>query len=339
MRVLVTGGAGFIGHHIVEHLLETTDWNVVVLDGLTYAGRVDRLTDIDSYDPSRVQVLWHDLRAPIGPGLDVRIGDVDVVINAASDSSVDRSLREPEAFILGNIAIAVHMLAWARARGDLTHFIQISTDEVYGPVPMGRPSEEWDPILPSNPYSASKAAQEAAAIAYWRSFGVPVIITNTMNNFGERQEKEKFIPGAILKLLMGKPVTVHAAYDKTKNEWIASSRVWLHARNHADALRFIIENVKPSMYDDGALWPGRFNVAGEREVDVVEIVSIVADALDIEWAVWHEDYHASRPGHDLRYSLNGDELHSLGWKPPVPFEESLARTAVWTRDHRKEWLV
>lgn len=349
MRILLTGGAGFIGHHTVEHILETTDWNLVVLDGLTYAGDVARLTDIDGYDPTRVKVLWHDLRSPIGSGLDDRIGYVDAVIHAAAESHVDNSLARPADFFLANAAITVNMLEWARTR-FLTHFIQVSTDEVYGPVPLGRPSREWDPQLPSNPYSGSKSAQEAAAIAWWRSFNVPVVITNTMNNFGERQGPEKFIPKTIKTFLAGEKMTVHGAIvgkkivrtvkgtDEAVDDWVASSRVWLHARNHADALCFLLQQ-PVTRYDRTNLWPDRWNVAGDREVDGIEMIGFIARAMGLEsWGCDLVDHHSSRPGHDLRYSLDGSKLRMAGWMAPVPFEESLERTVRWTMK-RREWLL
>lgn len=391
-RILITGGAGFAGHHLVEHLLETMpDSELVVLDGLTYAGDVQRMTDCAGYDPERVTVLWHDLRSPIPPTLDHRIGPINAVLHLAANSHVERSIHDPAPFIMANTAITVNLMEWCRGRDGIEWLdcpleivVQISTDEVYGPAPDGYSHVEWDPIVPSNPYSASKAAQEAVAISYWRTYGVPVVITNTMNIFGERQSPEKFVPMIVKRLLAGDPVTVHAQridladlpetrraallsvqaegrtqlpvreiapgdslsgpadytlYHRNGAWWRPGSRIWLHARNHADALRWLIDGSygEPNAYEHGHLRPTRFNVAGQIEVDNMAMVLRIADILDVDAQVQMVDFHSTRPGHDLRYSLDGSALNRCGWTPPVSFDEALARTVKWMVD-RPEWL-
>lgn len=332
-NVLITGGAGFAGHHLVEHLLTTTDWRLVVLDSLTYAGRVDRLTDCEGYDPDRVSALWHDLRAPIHGHLDEKIGAVDAVLHLAAGSHVDRSMAEPVPFVRNNVDVTLTMLEWARTR-ELTHFVQVSTDEVYGPAAVGHRHAEWEPHLPSNPYAASKSAQEALAIAWWRTYGVPVVISNTMNMYGERQHPEKFVPLAIHAVLAGDEVPVHARPDLLSG-WEPSSRHWLHARNHADALRWMLQETTPARYPDSDR-PDRWHVAGE-ETDVVTLAGLLADALDRPLRYRYVDYHTSRPGHDHRYALDADKIAAYGWKPPIGLRESLGRTARWFAE-RLEWL-
>lgn len=333
MRVLITGGAGFAGHHLVEHLLHTTDWDLVVLDSLTYAGRVDRLTDCAGFDPDRVSVLWHDLRAPVLAHLDERIGDVDAVLHLAAESHVDRSIIDPAPFVRNNVDVTVNLLEWARTRW-LSHFVQVSTDEVYGPAAPGEAHSEWSPVVPSNPYAASKAAQEAVAIAYWRTFGVPVVVTNTMNMFGERQHPEKFVPKTIRAVLDGEPVTVHARRAES-GRWEPSSRHWLHARNFADSLRWVISDTTPAAYPD-ADRPDRWHVAGEEQ-DVLQMAERIARATGKPLRCEFEDYHSSRPGHDHRYALDASKIHAAGWKPPVGLDESLERTVRWTMQH-PGWL-
>ena len=364
--VLLTGGAGFIGAHCIEHWLKTTDWNIVCLDSLTYAGDVERLVDINpSIDWERVSMLYHDLRAPVADHpvaerIGRKFGPPDYIVNMAAGSHVDTSIDEPVAFFRNNVDIALHMLDYARIHVPGAKFVQVSTDEVYGPAPAGVSHREWDTIRPSNPYAGSKAAQEAAAFSFWRTYGIPVAITNTMNNFGERQHPEKFVPMAIKKLVTGIPVPVHGRPSDpvdlmadghivdTRQSWEASTRVWLHARNHADALRFLLDEVEFPLYqpgtDDGTQTPVRYNVAGEREIGVDEVVTMIADAIRthgdynpgeplMEWV----DFHSSRPGHDLRYSLDGTALADAGWKPPVSIAESFERTVHWYLD-RPEWL-
>lgn len=334
-RILLTGGAGFIGGHTVEHILQTTQHEVVVLDSLSYAGDVGRFTDMDCYDPARVKILWHDLRAPITGDLAARIGDVDTIINMAAESHVDRSIIAPVPFIENNIAVATTMLEYARRVQRPRVFVQVSTDEVYGAAPPGYSHSEWDTILPSNPYAASKAAQEAIAIAYWRTYGVPLVITNTMNNYGERQHREKFLPIVVRNLLQGKAVPLHGR--QVDGVWEGSSRVWLHARNHADALLWLAERGAVA-YDGGDhVRPVRYNVAGDSDLAVDAVARMAAEILDrpleIEWI----DYHSARPGHDMRYSLDGSALRAAGWTPPVDFETSFRRCVEWMAAHR-EWL-
>ena len=330
MRILITGGCGFVGHHLVEHLLQSTGHELVVMDSLTYAGRTDRLTDMTGYDPDRVDLVWHDLRAPIWAHLDDRIGHVDAVLHLASESHVDRSITDPVPFVHNNVDATLTMLEWARTR-KLSHFVQVSTDEVYGPAAEDQSHAEWSPIIPSNPYSASKAAQEALGIAYWRTYDVPVVITNNMNVIGERQDCEKIVPKAIRALILNEPVPIHADANN-----IPGSRFYLHARNIADAWRWLLENTRPDMYPERQR-PSRWNIVGDEELDNLELVNIIGGILGIEPKVKFIDFHQARPGHDRRYALDGSKIRSAGWKPPVELRESLRRTVWWSVNH-PEWL-
>lgn len=345
-RILLTGAAGFVGHHVVEHLIATTDWHIVATDGITYAGDPHRLADVAGFTPERVTVLWHDLRSPlVDHPIGDRIGHVDYVVNMASGSHVDRSIEAPAEFFRNNVDVAVNVLEWVRLERPGVKLVQVSTDEVYGPAELGYSHREWDTIAPSNPYAGSKAAQEAAAFSWWRTYGLRLAITNTMNNFGERQHPEKFVPMVVRNLLTGQPVTVHGRpvhFEGTTGStqplrWEASSRVWLHARNHADAIRFLLAEVEFPTYGPVTPRPLRVNVAGEREIGVDDIVRMAADELGVTPQLEWVDFHSSRPGHDMRYSLNGSKMSGLGWKAPVPLDESFARTVSWYAAHRS-WL-
>lgn len=338
-RALITGGLGFIGGHTVEHYLANTDWHLVVIDSLRFSGRVERITEIEGYDPNRITLLWHDLRAPFHKMLRRQIGAVDYIINIASDSHVDRSISEPVDFVQNNVALVLNVLEFARTLPDLSAFLQVSTDEVYGPAAAGYSHVEGEPFYPSNPYAASKAAQEMIAFSYWRTFDLPLIITNTMNNFGERQDVEKFVPMSIRKILAGEANIIHA--KKVGDEWESGSRVWLHARNHADAIQFILENIAAVRYVDVAeqspAKPLRFNVAGDREISNLEIVKMIAEIMKREAKIEFVDFHSSRPGHDLRYSLDGGALRDAGWKMPISTEQSFAKMVDWMLKNPK-WL-
>jgi len=329
--VLITGIGGFIGSHLMEHILINTDWNIIGIDSFRHKGMTDRITDTLVYStfPDRVKIITHDLIAPISKLMIENIGSVDYIINMASESHVDRSIESPVPFIQNNVDLILTMLEYAR-RVKPKAFIQISTDEVYGPMNKGDPHPEWDTILPSNPYSASKAAQEAIAISYWRTYSVPIIITNTMNNYGERQDPEKYLPKIIRAVMTGETVTVHGTPDDI------GSRFWLHARNHADALLWLLKTITPKMFPDFHR-PDRFNVVGDKQINNLEMAQLVASVIDKPLKYILEDYHSTRPGHDPHYGLDGELLKMWGWKPPVDLESSLDATIRWYEANPK-WL-
>jgi dTDP-glucose 4,6-dehydratase len=332
-RVLLTGVGGFIGSHAVAHLLVNTDWDLIGLDSWNHKGISERITESDHYQKNkdRLKIFTHDLNAPLSDILIHKIGHVDYIINFASQSHVDRSITDPVDFVLNNVRVVLNMLEYARKVTPLK-FIQIGTDESYGPTDETSAHKEWSAILPSNPYSASKAAQEAIAISYWRTFNVPVILTNTMNNFAEMQDGEKFIPMVMRKVINGDTVVIHS--DPTCK--ISGSRYWLHARNHADAVMFILNQIPVVMYPN-ADRPERFNIAGEKRVSNLDMAHMIAGFLGKELKYQLVDAHSSRAGHDLHYGLDGSKLASYGYKYPSNFEESLKRTVEWTLKNQ-QWV-
>jgi dTDP-glucose 4,6-dehydratase len=333
-RVLLTGASGFVGSHVLRHILATTDWEVVCLVSFRHRGLTDRIRlAVAGYDEGyeRVTVLTHDLTAPISVVLAREIGPVDYVINVASESHVDRSIEDPAPFIQNNVALMTTMLDYARTT-DIDAFLHVSTDEVYGPAPDGHAHQEWvDGHFPSNPYSASKAAQEAIAFAYWRTYGVPLIITNTMNIVGEMQDPEKFVPMVIRRVLLEQEVPIHASADGA----IIGSRFYLHARNQADGLLHAL--TQPVLAWGDSDYPQRFHIVGEREVDNLGMAQMVAEYVGKPLRYDLVDFHSSRPGHDLRYALDGTKIAATGWRAPYSLEQSLARTVRWTLAH-PEWL-
>lgn len=324
-RILLTGIGGFVGSHLMSHLLKNTDYEIVGIASWQHKGMPTRVADDENYKKyiDRVKIITHDLSAPITPDVKEKIGHIDIILNLASDSHVDRSITDPVPFVKNNVNLALNMLEFAREiKPEL--FLQFSTDEVYGQAKKDEYHREWDAMKPSNPYSASKGCQEMLAIAYWRTYGVPVIITNTMNIFGQFQDKEKFCPLVIDKVMKGETVYIHGYPDKKE----AGTRFYLHARNICDAVLFIIKNVEPKPYPEIDR-PERFNIVGEVELDNLTFAQKIADILGKELKYEIVSFHASRPGHDLRYALSGQKIKDYGYNYPVSFEESLKATVEW----------
>lgn len=320
VKTLVTGAAGFIGHHVVEHLLETTGWELVLLDKIDSAGNLNRLANL--WDPERMSFVYHDLQAPINPLLQSQIGHIDNILHLAASSHVDRSILDPASFVLNNVLGTAHLLDFARIGGSRT--LYFSTDEVFGPAPEGRAFKEWDRYHAGNPYAATKAGAEELCLAYSNTYKLPVLVTHCMNVFGERQHPEKYVPSTIRKVLHGERVMVHADSTRTR----PGSRFYIHARDVAAAALFVLEQ--------GELGE-KYNIVGEREVSNLEMAQLIAGFVGQPLRYELVDFHSSRPGHDLRYALDGTKLRDLGWKPPFGFENALERTVKWTLSH-PEWL-
>ena len=339
--ILVTGADGFIGSHFVDYVLKHTNRRLLLVCGWRRGGIGQRLRSVQSQNMSewsdRVSVFSHDLAHPFSmlDAMSVNRFGVDHVVHFAAESHVDRSIKSPADVIQNNVMVTVNMLDLSRQIVGLKSFVQISTDEVYGAAPGDYCHKEWDPIIPSNPYSASKAAQEACAIAYWRTYGVPVILTNTMNNIGERQTADKFLPMVIRRVLSGEVVDIHSVNN------VVGSRFYLHAFNHADAINFVLNSAlqyeAPGRDGPFSDRPFRANIVGELELDNLELAKIVAEEVGKTLNYRLVDAHSSRPGHDLRYALDGSFMESKGWLPPVPLVSSIKQTVRWYLNNR-EWL-
>jgi dTDP-glucose 4,6-dehydratase len=322
-RILLTGISGFCGAHFLDHFLVNTDWEIVGIATWRHKGVPERVIDSEHYqnNKDRVQIFTHDLLSPVSKVLRERIGHIDYIVNLASMSHVDTSIEDPAPFVKNNVELVVNMLELARIIKP-EKFIQFSTDEVYGPMLNNIPHPEWDKIMPSNPYSGSKAAQEAIAVSYWRTYSVPVIITNTMNIIGEKQDGEKYLPKIVKNLLEGTSLTVHA------KDGVAGSRFYLHARNAADAIMYILNNVEPQMFPN-VNEPHRFNVVSDNELDNLALAKMVAGIMGKELKYEFIDVHTVRPGHDPKYGLDGQKLKDIGYDYPIGFDESLRTTIDW----------
>lgn len=327
MRILLTGGAGFVGHHIAEHLLKTTDAEVVFLDRLDCSGNLARITEIEQWErhKKRCKWVWHDLRADIGSTTRAHIGKVDAILHLAAGTHVDRSITNPMDFVFDNVVATGNLLEYART-SDIKSMVYFSTDEVFGPAKAGVAYKEWDRYNSGNPYSATKAGAEELCLAYHNTYGVPVRITHCMNIFGERQHHEKFIPMVIGKVHRGELVHIHSDATKT----ISGSRFYIHARNVAAAVDFVLKKGA-----DG----DKYNIVGEREVANLDLAKLIAEIQGKPLEYVMVDFHSSRPGHDLRYALDGAKMKALGWEPPVGFVRSLEKVVQWTLTHKERWLA
>ena len=337
-RALITGGAGFIAHHLIGQILERTDWEIVSLDRLDYSGNLNRLHDLMlTFDPEvrkRVKIVHHDLKAELNPLVRSEVGNVDYIIHLAAGSHVDRSIDYPMEFVMDNVVGSVNILEFARTQKNLERFVYFSTDEVFGPAPDGIKYKENDRYNSTNPYSATKAAAEEIAVAYENTYGLPIYITHTMNVFGERQHPEKFIPMCIKRARDGESVTIHS--DSTKT--IPGSRHYIHAEDVADAVLFLLDYEGEFEVTWGGAKCPKFNIVGSEELNNLELATIIAEAQGKELKYEMVDFHSSRPGHDLRYALDGDKMKQLGWQPAKSVRERIAEVTKWTLDNER-WIT
>jgi len=344
MRVLITGLCGFIGHHVAEHLLEATDWELVGLDRIDATSTLHRLRHLECWPEcgKRVTFVWHDLRAPINTTVDRQLGEVDAVLHLAASTHVDRSITEPLMFVHDNVLGTAHLLEWWRERVRIVKrttfmmederaadpfFLYYGTDEVFGPAEVGQNFKEWDRYRSTNPYSASKAGGEELTCAYSNTYNLSACATHCMNIIGERQHPEKFIPMTIRKILNGELVTIHAdATGKT-----ASSRFYTYVGNIGPALKWIIDDAATQSRFE------KWNLVGEREIDNLELCQHIARIVGKPLKYELVSFAMSRPGHDFRYSLDGAKLKEAGFAYPYTFEQGIERTVKWFLDHR-DWL-
>ena len=338
--VLITGGAGFIAHHVIDKILRETDWNIVSLDRLDISGNLNRLHDmLQDHDPKevagRMRIIFHDLKAEVNSQIVQDIGPVDIVLHLAAGSHVDRSITYPMEFVQDNVVGTVNMLDYARKHlPNLEQFVYFSTDEIYGIAPPGVAYKEYDRYNSTNPYSASKAAAEEFCVAYENTYKMPITVTHTMNVFGERQHPEKFIPMTIQNVRDGNKVIIHA--DPTRT--VAGSRMYIHARDVAEGLMHIL-NLKDYKHtgDYGHAHCPKFNLVGTEEVDNLQLAQWIADAVGKPLNYEMTDFHTSRPGHDMRYALDGGLLASLGWEPKIKLSERIKEVVDWTLANDR-WL-
>ena len=323
-RLLITGSAGFVGSHTAKWALEHTDWEVVGLDSFRHLGDAERV-----FADPRYSIICHDLNAPISKRTASRIGHIDYIINCASISHVDTSIEDPVYVWESNTRLIGNILQYARELPSLEKFIHCSTDEVFGSAYGDHCHHEWDVIAPSNPYAASKAAQDALCFAYWRTYGTPIAITHCMNMIGTMQDAEKYLPKIVSRVHKGETVTVHGQPDKV------GSRMYIDCRNLADAWLFMLQKVDFNRYGDH-LRMTKFNIAGLEEITNLELAQKVASRMNENLIYEFVDFHKTRAGHDLRYALDSRKIYAAGWRPPIDLDQTFDEVIGHVRDH-EEW--
>ena len=339
-RVLITGGAGFIAHHTIKYILENTDWEIVSLDRLDYSGNLNRIADMmnefDKRNQNRVRIVFHDLRAEVNEMLQADLGNFNYIIHMAASSHVDRSIDDPMCFVLDNVVATCNILNFSRKNNSLERFVYFSTDEVFGPAPKGVNYKERDRYNSTNPYSATKAGGEELAVAFENTYKLPIYITHTMNVFGERQHPEKFIPMVIRKVRDDESVTIHS--DETKK--IPGSRHYIHAKDVADGCLYLLNNedkINKIKKDFGGAKCPKFNLVGPIELNNLELAKKIAEAQSKDLKYEMVDFHSSRPGHDLRYALDGQLMQQLGWSPKISIDERISQVVDWSLNNNR-WL-
>ena len=314
-RILVTGGMGFIGSNFIRYLLNThPEYEIVNLDKLTYAGNPENLRDIE--DRTNYSFIKGDICDP--ETVKEAMRGCDAVVHFAAESHVDRSIENAGEFIRTDVYGTFVLLERARREG-ISKFVQISTDEVYGTISPGKSSKENDPLMPRNPYSASKAGADRLAYSYFATYDVPVVITRSSNNFGPYQYPEKLIPLAITNLLRGKKVPL---YGDGRNV-----RDWLYVTDNCRAIDLVLHKGRVGEV---------YNVGGGNERENIVVIENILEILHMskEWIEFVED----RPGHDRRYFLDCTKIQrELGWTPEENFETALRKTVEWYVENKEWW--
>lgn len=311
-RILVTGGAGFIGSAFVHYMLAAhPDYEVVNLDALTYAGNLDNVRGLEE----RYSFVQGDICN--ANAIDAAMAGCDAVVNFAAETHVDRSLQDAGAFIQTDVYGVFALLEGARRHG-IERFLHISTDEVYGPRTSDNPSHEHEALTPANPYAASKAGGELVATSYWRTYGLPVLITRARNNIGPRQHIEKAVPLFITNALEDKPLPVYGEGLQIRDR--------MYVEDHCEAIDLVLHKGTPGE---------AYNVGADNERANIEVAETVLRLLGKPRSLIR--FVEDRTGHDVQYAMDTSKLRALGWSPRHDFEAAMQKTVAWYVENRWWW--
>lgn len=328
-NILITGACGFIGHHLVEYFLKNTEHDIYIIDKLSYASYgLDRLREIGALDNTRIHKYIYDLTSKIDHGFIQELQNMHWIIHLAAETHVDNSISDPHYCIMNNINSTLNLLELARKLEHLERFLYFSTDEVYGPALDDKLFKEDERHNPTNPYSASKSASEMICKSYENTYKIPLLICNAMNVFGERQHHEKFIPKCIHKILNDDINYIHS-YPSTDEMHKSGSRFYIYAKNVASAVDYIMNH--------GVLGEN-YNIPGQDELRNDELCDKIAEILEKKALKEYISHDIKRPGHDIRYGLDGNKLLNLGWRPIGNMDTYLKNIIDWTLANRK-WLA
>jgi dTDP-glucose 4,6-dehydratase len=338
-NILITGGAGFIGHQAIRNLLVNTDWNLFFLDRLSYAANLERIDyivgDVGGDSKSRINFIYHDLKAAFNENLLKKIANINIIVHIGASSHVTKSVENPEIFIQDNIVGTFNLLEAARKISDLELFYYFSTDEVFGPSDEDVKFKEWDRYNSKNPYSATKAAGEELTIAYSNTYSIPSVISHCSNVYGERQHLEKFIPNTIRKILNGEKILVH-----TDSNGVPGSRYYIHNEDVASSITFILNNfkiIKEESFKKYKKEPAKINISGESLISNLEVVEKIGEIIDEKYEYELISNDPDRPGHDIKYGLDNTLLKSVDGFYDRKFDQGIFQTVNWYLSN-KNWL-
>lgn len=314
MKLLVTGGCGFIGSNFIRLRIAGTGDTVVNLDALTYAGNKANLQEFDGHD--RYRFIHGRIEDPAA--VKEAMSGVEAVVHFAAESHVDRSIADAAPFITTNV-LGTHVLLDAARQAGVKRFVHVSTDEVYGALGSEGRFTETTPFRPRSPYSASKASGDLLAQAYWETHRLPVMVVRPSNNYGPYQFPEKFIPVMVTNLVEGRKIPVYGRGENVRD--------WLHVGDCCRAIELVLDRGKPGE---------AYNIGGESERHNVDVAKLVISQMGLtEESI---EYVPDRPGHDFRYALDNTKIEGeLGWRPRTRFEDGLHDTVLWYREHPEWW--
>ncbi len=339
-KVLLTGGAGFIGHLAIKEIISSTDWEVITFDRLSYAGDLKRLkyvTETSGSDAEkRIKFIYHDFKAPIHNELIQQIKDINYIVHIGASSHVTNSVSDPGTFVQDNVVGTFNLLEAARKLDNLDLFYYFSTDEVFGPSIEVEEFKEWDRYNSKNPYSATKAAGEELTIAYANTYSLPSLISHCSNVYGERQHYEKFIPNTIKKILNDEEIIVHT--DSNNNP---GSRYYLYNDDLAKSILFLVQNykmVEKKSFEIYKKSPPKVNISGNNLISNLEIVELISKNLNKKYKYKLMQNDPARPGHDIKYGLDTNLLESLGGAYDREFNLGL-KNVIDFHTTNKEWFL